>query len=131
MNNTLKTLIVAATAIAAFATVSTPGAQAREYCKSKIKVVNNTRQAIKIYKVDFYDYQAKKWRIENLKNKKMGPGHTHTERANLTGVAAEKVWLELRYRYLKGNGRWSKMQKSKGTNVNNCRDGATQTIAIR
>lgn len=107
-----------------------PSASAREYCKASIQVQNNTELTIKIYKAEIYDYQAGKWRSENLKNKELPVGGFHTERANLAGVGGERMKIKITYKSLGRNGKWSSKRTGYHSVHESCLDDTIHVATI-
>lgn len=102
-------------------------------CKANIRVVNNPGRWIKTKRAGVYDIQAKKWRHENIKDKKIGPGRSYTERANLPGIRNESFKINLHYKKAKkpGSKRFGlKTWKSPIKTKPQCTNGSTIEIRI-
>ena len=103
-----------------------------DLCKAKIKVTNKSNKQIRTVRVGVYDIRVKKWRHENIRNKTLKPGRSHTERANLPGIKGELFKINLHYKKRKGKlFKWGiKTVKSPIKTQPRCRNGDVYEIRI-
>ncbi len=101
-------------------------------CKVKIKVTNNSNRQIRTVRVGVYDIRAKKWRLENIRNKTLRPGRSYSERANLPGIKGQRFKMNLHYKKRKGKFfKWGiKTVKSPIKTMPRCRSGGVYRILI-
>ena len=104
-----------------------------ELCKAKIRVINLSGRQIRTFYVRIYDFQAKKWRRENIRNTTLDHGGIQTERANLAGIKDEKFKIILHFKRRKGKYiKWPiKTDRSQTVTMGPCRNDAIYTIDIK
>jgi len=104
-------------------------------CKSpKIVVKNDRSSTIKVKKIQYYDGCNNKWRTEDVPNKEIKSGHSHTFTNNLEYVENCPVSKFKLFRAVRkdsgskyGDFKWGAVLKPDGgTKV--CRTGTTYTI---
>jgi hypothetical protein len=82
---------------------------ADQKCKSvDIKVTNSYGKNIKVVNVFYYDIEDKKWRDDNVSDKVINNGKSHTFDRGLEYVGNEKItqW-QVKFRYKEADGDWS------------------------
>ncbi|MEL7108994.1 MAG: hypothetical protein AAGJ68_06760 [Pseudomonadota bacterium] len=129
----LKTAIVGALAVTGvFATQAIQPAEAGwDICKDvKIKVVNKTKNPIRIVDLDYIDMRIDRKRSENISNRVIKKGKHYTWERNLEKVKNAKIKIRAQYQTLKGNGKWKLIPKNKLSVPKKCTGSTKFTINI-
>jgi hypothetical protein len=100
--------------------VNSAGVLADQKCKNvDIKVDNQFGERIKVTKINYRDYEDKKWRDNDLKNTEIADGKSKTITETLEYVGNEKITkMQVQFQYETGhawsNKVWSNVTKGLG-----------------
>ncbi len=110
-----------------------PASAGFDICKKvSITVKNNTGQPIQLFDLDYRDLGSNRWRSENISNKVIPNGGSHTEVRNLEGVNNASTFVRVQFRKLKSNGRWDHSKYwYADSNSATCSRGASYRIVFR
>ena len=125
--------MIIASALGAGGSLVPVAADASENCKRVyIEAINKTGKTIKVIDIDYYDYGAKRWRTEMVKNRILRSGESWSWRKNLEGVNAEETRVRIEYR-TKKRGRkvfvWSKVKRTRSAKKT-CARGSSFAITL-
>ena len=105
-----------------------PVQAAGDNCKNvDITVINDRPVEIHVTKLEYYDYDANKWRSEALIDRKIDTGKHYKWTRDLEHVDNDRTTVRITYKDHEGGGRWG-AARTDSLSTSKCKDNANLTI---
>ena len=111
-------------------TLPMPAAALFDTCQDlEISFENNRSEDVKITKVEYYDYDANKWRNENTwLGVRINPGDSKSRKRDLEHVRADDTKIKFEWKHKKASG-WSSINTRESSKFL-CRNGGLIRFSI-